>query len=58
MLDGPPQSCSNHRTVRRPDLKPLERMRPATLDKIVGQQRLLVEGTPLRRRSRPATSIR
>ncbi len=31
-------------------LKPLaERMRPATLDEIVGQQRLLAEGTPLRR---------
>jgi len=31
-------------------LKPLaERMRPATLDEIVGQQRLLAPGTPLRR---------
>jgi len=31
-------------------LKPLaERMRPRTLDEIVGQQRLLAEGTPLRR---------
>src|SRR4249920_1576015 len=31
-------------------LKPLaERMRPATLDEIVGQQRLLGPGTPLRR---------
>src|SRR5215475_13420755 len=31
-------------------LKPLaERMRPATLDEIVGQQRLLASGAPLRR---------
>ena len=46
-------------TAESDALKPLaERMRPRTLDEIVGQQRLLAANTPLRRATRWTAAAR